>query len=480
MARTRTRQLKTAVTAVLAMAVLSFGVPAATNAQTSARQVSPTFHGPQANTWTQNHYDPRYRFTCRTRRSEDQTWALWTWNNVRSGDSSIEVYIPPEEATANVAYVVALPGQRIRVPVTQADHRGRWVTVHSGPHKAGRIELRLGDANTSASGNNNWCRWGGHHSIGAADARLTTESGAERRNLVWVSSGDSYSSGTEGTPDCRRTTTSYGPTAHRILSRDRAWNIPYYRFEACFGAVAGVYGEEDGFWDSDTTQYDDIDDDREWSVYHDEVDILVVTFGGNDIGFSDVLKGCALVGCLVTEDELRNRIQELGETMAGFYTRLVRDRLSERGRLYVVGYPSLVAPVSEWPFASFIVGCDRLSRRDGAMLARMARELDDALKQAVEDANSQVAGTRVHYLDTLRLYRTGELNGNDYDGEAHGKHELCGTRPENDELRATHQWMNGLVTKGLWVTLFSQSFHPNEHGHSATAEALADLIADTF
>ena len=480
MARTCTRQLKTVATAGLAMAVLSFGIPATTSAQTSARQVSPTFHGPQANTWVQNHYDPRYHFTCRTRRSEDQTWALWTWNNVRSGDSSIEVYIPPEEATANVAYVVALPGQRIRVPVTQADHRGRWVTVYSGPHNAGRIELRLGDANTTASGNNNWCWWGGHHSIGAADARLTTESGAERRDLVWVSSGDSYSSGTEGAPDCRHTTTSYGPTAHRILGQDRAWYIPYYRFEACFGAVAGVYGEEEGFWDSDTTQYDDIDDDREWSVYHDEVDILVMTFGGNDIGFSDLLYDCAVGYCLVDEDELRNRIQELGEAMTGFYTRLIRDRLSERGRLYVVGYPSLVAPVSEWSSWSFFAGCERLSRSEAAMLRRMARELNDTLKQAVEDANSLVAGTRAHYLDTLTLYRTGELNGKDYDGEANGKHELCGTVPKDSELRETHRWMNGLVWKGLWETLTSQSFHPNEHGHSATAKALADLIADTF
>ena len=483
MARICTRHLKTMLSktmlsAGLAVAILSFGLPATASAQTSVRHVSPTFHGPQADTWYVNHYDSRYRYTCRTRHSEDQTWALWTWDNVDSGDSSIAVYIPPEEATANVTYVLTLPEQSISIPITQADHQGSWVTIHQGSHGAGRIQLRLGDANTTASGDYDWCMWGGHHSIGAAGARLTTEPGPGQ-GLVWVSSGDSYSSGTEALPPCRRTITSYGPAAYMILSQQRSWKIPYERFEACFGAVAGAYGEEERIWDgSDTKEYDEIHDESEGSVYHDEVDILVMSFGGNDIGFADVLQGCVLVGCLVTEDELEQRIRGLGEAMTGFYERVARDRLSERGRLYVVGYPSIVAPVEEWGFRFF--GCHLLSNREGAMLERMARKLNDALKRAVQEANSQFSTTRVHYLDTLTLYRTGELNGRDYDGRANGKHELCGTPPRDGELRRTHRWMNGLVAGGLWVTWGSQSFHPNEHGHGATARALADLIADTF
>lgn len=576
MAKVRTGRFRTIFLAGVAVAVLSLSLPAVAGAQTSTRQVSPTFHGPQADTWFVNDYVSRYRYTCRTNRSEDQTWALWTWTNVQSGNSSIEVYIPPEEATANVTYILTVPGQRIRIPVTQADHSGNWVTIHRGPHAAGQIQLRLGDANTTASGDYDWCRWGGHHSIGAADARLisdpggavparvtnigfrqsewgpllhwkplagvqsyhidarespvdksyvrrdigctvefgecgylfledrippqdfreakqfrvraTNESGngpwsswieveAYPQQVVWVSSGDSYSSGTEGLPDCRRTNTSYGPTARNIL--DRNWDIPLHRFEACFGTVAGVYGEDQGIWSgADTTEYQEIDDDRESSVFHDEVGVLVMSFGGNDIGFSDVLKGCVFLGCRVSDAELKMRVQELGDAMTDFYVRIMRNRLSTRGRLYVVGYPSIAAPPDEWASGPF--GCNFLSRSDGTILERMARELNDALKRAVEQANSQFSGTRAYYLDTLTLYRTGRLNGRDYDGEANGKHELCGTPPAEKELRENHRWMNGLVLRGLWRTWASQSFHPNEHGHSATARALADLIADTF
>lgn len=163
------------LTVLTAVAVLSFGLPTIASAQQITREVSPTFHGPASGTWFVNHYDSRYRYTCRTHLSDDETWALWTWNNVEAGDSRIEVYIPREEATANVTYILTMPsaGER-RITVNQAAHKGQWHTLHQASHAAGRIQLRLGDANTSSSGPNNWCAWGGHHSIGAAEARLTT------------------------------------------------------------------------------------------------------------------------------------------------------------------------------------------------------------------------------------------------------------------------------------------------------------------
>ena len=460
---------------LVVFAVLLLGCPTNAQAQTSTQQVSPSFHGPAAGTWITNHYDRRYQFTCRTTQSTDRTWALWTWDDVGAGESSIAVYIPPHEATAAVTYVLTVPDtdrssdQRIRIDVNQSEHRDRWVTLHRLRHGAGRIQLRLGDANTSAGGPLDWCWWGGHHSIGAADARLASAA----REIVWVSSGDSYSSGTEGEGDCRRTDTSYGPTARGIL-QDRGWHIPWHRFEACSGAVAGAYGEDEGYWDSeDRTEYSEIDDDRPGSVYHDDVDVLTMSFGGNDIGFSHIVSRCAFWrSCIGLEQELETRIEELGEAMTDFYVSAIRDRLSSRGRLYLIGYPSLFASSSEW--RSWL--CETIDKKEGDMLVRAAAKLNEALKAAVDRANNQVAGTRAHYLDLLTLYRTGRLDGSDYDGAADGRHELCATPSDDKEIRRTQRWMNGAV----WSRRAPMSFHPNAYGHAATAEALADLIANTF
>ena len=304
--------------------------------------------------------------------------------------------------------------------------------------------------------------------------------------IVWVSSGDSYSAGTEAQSECRRTLSSYGPTAVRILRRD-GWNI-LENFEACFGAVAGVYGEEEGIWDSsDTTEYSEIIADKRQRVFTERVDVMVMTFGGNDIGYDDILEGCVkLPICLLSEDKLNRRVRGLGAAMKDFYADIVTTRLSARGKLYVIGYPSLFAPTAEWggialPFGKTLnLPCNFVIHRDGAMLKRAAKLLNDELKEAVSIANMQVRGTRIYYLDTLTLYRTGKLRGIDYDGEANGKHELCGTPPDDNELRQTHRWMNGVVARGAWTTWDTESFHPNQFGHMATAKALSDLIIATF
>ena len=58
------------------------------------------------------------------------------------------------------------------VRLNQAHHRGSWATVANVDFSGGRLWLLLGDYPSEASGPNDWCRWGGHHSIGAANARI--------------------------------------------------------------------------------------------------------------------------------------------------------------------------------------------------------------------------------------------------------------------------------------------------------------------
>ena len=279
------------------------------------------------------------------------------------------------------------------------------------------------------------------------------------------------------------------------LLSDHGWEF-WQRFEACFGSVAGVYGASQGLWDrADTTEYREIAQDASGSGFYSQVNVMVMSFGGNDIGFSDVIEGCIVNHlCDESEDELLNRVKGLGQSLPDFYASVVRDRLAESGKLYVIGYPSLVAPVGEWPsFSKFgitiIPTCERISWRNGVMLYDVANELNEQMKAAVRKANSEFPETRIYYLDTLTLYRTGRVNGVDYDGTANGKHELCTSSSGEEEAADSARWINGIVWRltqsylsvRLDVdTLKSQSFHPNGYGHSATGRALADLIRSTF
>ena len=93
-----------------------------------------------------------------------------------AGHYRIEAFVPPYEATAVVSYRVgAEPGGLFMEPVwvIQAAQRGTWAKVADFFHAGGGLWMELGDHGTEASGGRDWCAWGGDHSIGAANARLS-------------------------------------------------------------------------------------------------------------------------------------------------------------------------------------------------------------------------------------------------------------------------------------------------------------------
>ena len=179
-------------------------------------------------------------------------------------------------------------------------------------------------------------------------------------------------------------------------------------------------------------------------------------------------------GCDWSEDELKGRIDALldpprrncsgtrvGRTdhyncdldigsrrgsIIDFYIDVVRNRLTERGHLYVIGYPQLFAPVDEWP-GLVKAECQLVPRGDTEKVNRVAQHFDRTLRVAVRRAN-QVVGDRVRYVSTLNLYRS-------------GKHELCGTHED---------WLHGISRER------DISFHPKVSGHRRTAEALTQLV----
>ena len=317
--------------------------------------------------------------------------------------------------------------------------------------------------------------------------------------ITWQSAGDSFSSGT-GTPgaagDCRHSTGAYGPVAARIV-RDSGWKISSETFTACHGHLVedffnGRQGPRNGsLWDWGREQGGP-----------ERVDVLTMSFGGNDIGFADVMRDCTLApdswreatpgllnplaavgwsGCDVSKDELKARIDALLDpprrdctgtrveqtdsydcdldigsrrgSIIDFYYDIAQDRLTERGHLYVIGYPQLFAPIDEGRWYQK-AHCAGVGRGDTEKLASVALHLDYKLQEAVDRAN-EVLGDRIKYLNLRRLYRAGQ-------------HELCGSNSD---------WLNGVVVERDGVSAdFEESFHPNADGHRHTADLLARRV----
>lgn len=331
--------------------------------------------------------------------------------------------------------------------------------------------------------------------------------------VSWVSAGDSYSSG-EGVSGnqgaCAQSRLAYGPLAGQ-LARRAGWDIAAEAFTACAGhLIEDLFNQRPdnrnaALWD--------------WGLEQGapgRVDLLTFSFGGNDIGFADLLIDCLplpdsftdavtsvvrtdsldVSGCDTPEEEVEARIAALLEpprrgceggrqadrrndgdpgfdcdlliddrgtpepgddlrgTLVDFYVHLANEHLTDRGHIVVVGYPNMFAPVGEWP-GWVKIQCQGIGRGDTERLGRLAAGLDATLAQAVRQANDQLGRERIHYLPRSLLFRD-------------GGHELCGSGQD---------WLNGVsIRRGDGTPRIETSFHPNAAGHAATAQGLIRLL----
>lgn len=324
-------------------------------------------------------------------------------------------------------------------------------------------------------------------------------------SIVWLATGDSYSSGTgvDGRMgDCRRAEEAYAPRVKRRLDT-QGWDIRGWAFTPCHGATIS---RRDGIDFNDTVtegQQSLLDQVGPVASTAGEppvkVDLMTFTFGGNDIGFSEVIRRCAGIWtrprlwseeqCPYTEGELNERVDALEDgnnltrrgrgiriwdedpwpgSLAFFYRQVHERHIAEDGVLIVVGYPRLFAPSEEWTDAR----CERVHRDDADMLGRVAERFDDVIARQRERA----VGPRhnIRYVSIVEAFREGIPSFSD------GGHELCGSgRP----------WLNGFArhaapddfpetTDEVLVDPLDlrDSYHPNADGHAAMAELLSEAI----
>lgn len=317
---------------------------------------------------------------------------------------------------------------------------------------------------------------------------LSAQEAAVPDPFAWLATGDSYSSG-EGTSGaegaCQLSDTAYPPRTRTLLEQD-GWSLRPFALAACTGLHSRhLYNAQD----------EQLGSLLDWGVEQglpdgpQQLDLVTMTFGGNDIGFGEVVRDCLAlgrrlmgwlastgpaddaIGCTYTRSELEDRIDSLvrppgtldaevarrlpdsrAGSMADLYAHvhdhLLRDG-SHAGELVVLGYPRLFADPEDWSGWS-TARCAGIRRDDARMLNRVAVTLDTTLDGQATQARSDSA-RRITYLSVLDEFR-----GN----------ELCGP----DETWLTPRR----------ITRPKASFHPNDEGHAAKAEILYEhLVSDS-
>lgn len=308
--------------------------------------------------------------------------------------------------------------------------------------------------------------------------------------LTWLALGDSYSSG-EGVPGTTRQRDATGKECARATgwldhtqnkrSDAKSWAVVAYEqlqeqgfseqeFVACTGAINDDW-------------YAQVAEARK--AGRTSWDVVSYSFGGNSIGFANVVTGCLDMnsfwgafdlspGCDVDLETMKRRIdilvgkQSLSNEFKGSVT--LPDLYDETAALVkpggvavVAGYPQVVEEAGRWStFQSALGSCQGLLRHDVPMLRQVGAYLNEQIRQAVESADKRwmERGVRFVYADlATQVYETGD--------ESEERHGLCANKP----------WLNGVtlsVTSGDFRK--ERSFHPTQNGHTAAGAYVARLV----
>ncbi|MFE9835269.1 SGNH/GDSL hydrolase family protein [Streptomyces sp. NPDC005551] len=255
----------------------------------------------------------------------------------------------------------------------------------------------------------------------SAEAAGASAQGSVRH---YVALGDSYAAGT-GLPqqtnaECKRSAGSYP-----------SWIAETYK-PAVFKDVTCSGATTRSLWNKQGSAAPQVE------ALTKDTDLVTVTLGGNDLGFSDVLTTCVLAGLTTKEGTpCRDRLAGSGKDLDADFARLstrVPDMLTDikrrspEARVVVVGYPNL------FPADGSICGSSvPLAKGDITWLNQATNRLNLLLETAAYLKQAEFVGTS-------SVFR--------------GK-DMCQS--------SAKQWINPLLPQT------SGSAHPNAVGHLMTA-----------
>lgn len=196
------------------------------------------------------------------------------------------------------------------------------------------------------------------------------------------------------------------------------------------------------------------------SITKDEVDYITLTLGGNDVGFSDIVKSCAMNVPYTERNGLPNLLStawenfnegddSISEKLYNVYKELW-EKNGKKGNIIVAGYPQLLDPTGGKVL--FKYGFDET---DTALINKNVSDFNDAIEQVVlktqkeEHANIYFVSVEDSFID-------------------HGAY-------------ADEPYINGVVYPSTTEDLeddftSAYSIHPNEKGAAAYAACVQEMI----
>jgi hypothetical protein len=218
-------------------------------------------------------------------------------------------------------------------------------------------------------------------------------------------------------------------------------------FAACSGArTENITGDRQG-----AGQYnEELQLDQLRWFHPDSVDEIFLSMGGDDAGFSDVIKHCLFSSCDADEAWQRRTLSDIQATGSRVFQALDEIRaVAPNAEVYLMGYPDPLDPPGA-PCAGLRVLGWTMSQGDQQWLhSTWIPALNNTIHFAATAAG-------VHYLDAAELF------------QGHG---ICSlTSADTNGLR--------LGDDILGKVLGNESFHPTEHGQQVLAGfASSELIA---
>jgi hypothetical protein len=309
--------------------------------------------------------------------------------------------------------------------------------------------------------------------------------------LSWLAAGDSYSSG-EGLPHatgpCAQATPTSGSqawafSAYDILSKAGS-PLAEPTLVACTGAKTSQFFAPAG------------SDPAEFASPDQRADLVTMTFGGDNIGFSPIIKQCIDLTRLSqvlraifevwspigtspvasdknhtcpTDTSVRKAIAALGTTYPTFLTQVATTATAPGGNIVLLGYPDFVElPKFSSSRNQHLGSCFGIGTDDATLLRGWAGDLNATLGEAVKRFNAQPAAQRDNVKATFVDVNSGGgvISKNDkhlFEPSSGTRHNLC----------SSDSWLNGLTT----IDHFNGSFHPKQPGANAQGALAAEVIA---
>ncbi|MFC7329633.1 SGNH/GDSL hydrolase family protein [Marinactinospora rubrisoli] len=317
--------------------------------------------------------------------------------------------------------VVAIPSTRMAVLLAWCDLTGTGCTrPPDGPAAPpeGEADWRVSLSPAEAA------TWGNYYALGDS---YSSGDGA-----------DDYLSGTAVDGGCWRSANAY---PHLIADGlDLAGELG---FVACSGQRGHAMLEALGGADS---QLDRVS--RHTSL-------VTIGIGGNDLGFTSVLKACMLRVPLLESDACIGQEADIDERMHGFESTFenvlaeVRDRAPD-ARVIVVGYPRLFTAKPDGMYYT-------LTPTDQTWLNTTIQRFNRQVREAVAAFDAEIAEEgQVGSVEFVDVYDV--LSGH--------------------EVGAEEPWVNGVLLRDLsdGVTLDRSTFHPTADGQRAVSERVREQI----